>query len=78
MLKHEMAVLAPNHPIIRNHTGKNKMTFDEEMFQIYYRAKSGANYTASQFLNMLHESGGLNTAKRLIHAPRVSSGYTAL
>lgn len=52
--------------------------FDAEMLQIYYRALSEANYKATQFLHMLHEHGGLQTARILIHSATVSEGYTAL
>lgn len=52
--------------------------FDKAMMKIYHRAKSEANYTASLFLNMLSEHGGVETAHRLIHRPAPSDGYTAL
>lgn len=52
--------------------------FDEEMFRIYQRARSEANYNASRFLQMLHGHRGLETARILIHSPTVSEGYTAL
>ena len=52
--------------------------FDEAMHDIYRRALAEANYKASIFLNMLFEHRGLGTARRLIHASRVSDGYTAL
>lgn len=52
--------------------------FDEEMLGIYRRALSEAQYKATRFLAMLHEHGGLDTARLLIHSPTVSEGYTAL
>ena len=52
--------------------------FDQEMFRIYQRALSEANYTATRFLHMLHEHHGLQTALLLLHSPNVSEGYTAL
>jgi hypothetical protein len=52
--------------------------FDEAMHGIYRRAHSEAGYKASIFLNMLFEHGGVETARRLIHSPKVSDGYTAL
>jgi hypothetical protein len=52
--------------------------FDERMLEIYRSAKSEAKYNATVFLAMLNEHGGLETARRLIHATEVSSGYTAL
>ena len=52
--------------------------FDEEMLGIYQRALTEADYPATRFLQMLHEHRGLETARILIHAPKVSEGYTAL
>jgi hypothetical protein len=52
--------------------------FDEEMLNIYKRARKEANYTAKRFLDMLNEHGGLQTARLLIHSGSVSEGYTAL
>jgi hypothetical protein len=48
--------------------------FDEEMFLIYERAKTECGYHATRFLNMLHERGGVHTAKYLLHAPTLSDG----
>jgi hypothetical protein len=52
--------------------------FDEEMFNVYQRAHSEADYNASRFLQMLHEHRGLETARLLLHSMNVSEGYTAL
>jgi len=52
--------------------------FDAAMFNIYRRAKDEAGYTATVFLGMLHDRGGLSTAKFLINAAKPSDGYTAL
>jgi hypothetical protein len=52
--------------------------FDRAMMDIYVRAKSEANYTASIFHRMLCERGGVATAKQLINDPQPSAGYTAL
>ena len=52
--------------------------FGQEMFRIYQRALSEADYKATRFLHMLHEHGGLQTARILVHASTVSEGYTAL
>lgn len=54
------------------------MTFDQAMFNIYRRAKDEAGYTATIFLGMISDRGGLPTAKTLINSPRPSDGYTAL
>lgn len=52
--------------------------FDQAMMGIYNRAWSEAKYKATLFLSMLHQHGGLETARRLIHSKTVSDGYTAL
>jgi hypothetical protein len=52
--------------------------FDRAMFGIYQRAKAEANYTATIFLQMLTDNGGLRTAKTLINATKPSDGYAAL
>ena len=52
--------------------------FTHAMFDIYLRAKQEAGYTASIFYNMIHENGGLATAKTLINSSKASDGYTAL
>jgi hypothetical protein len=52
--------------------------FDRAMMDIYVRAKSEANYTASIFHRMLCERGGLATARQLINERTPSEGYTAL
>src|SRR5260370_39261709 len=51
---------------------------DEEMFSIYQRALSVANYNATRLLHMLYEHRGLETARILLHSTNVSEGYTAL
>lgn len=52
--------------------------FGLEMHGIFERALSDANYKATRFLHMLHEHGGLETARILLHSSTVSEGYTAL
>jgi hypothetical protein len=59
--------------------------FNDAMLGIYRRAKSEArrakseaHYTATRFLGMVVERGGLETARYLLHAETVSDGYTAL
>lgn len=52
--------------------------FNEAMLNIYKRAKSEAHYTATRFLGMVVERGGLETARYLLHAETVSDGYAAL
>ena len=50
----------------------------DAMLEVYRRAKSEAGYTATRFLGMVSERGGLETARYLLHAPTVSDGYAAL
>lgn len=57
---------------------KLEAEFDAAMMDIYVRAKSEANYTASIFHRMLDQQRGLATAKQLINDTKVSQGYTAL
>lgn len=52
--------------------------FDGIMVDIYLRAKSEADYNAARFIGMVSEKGGLATARYLLHAAKVSDGYTAL
>jgi hypothetical protein len=52
--------------------------FDKAMQDVYVRAKKEAGYNATYYLNMLHQHGGLNTARRLLTDGSVSDGFTAL
>jgi len=52
--------------------------FDGAMQDIYRRALSEADYRATRFLEMLYVHRGLETARILLHAPKVSDGFTAL
>jgi hypothetical protein len=52
--------------------------FHSAMLDIYRRAKSDAGYNASRFLGMVSEQGGYEAARTLLHALKVSDGYTAL
>jgi hypothetical protein len=52
--------------------------FHGAMIDIYRRAKADADYTATRFIGMVSEQGGLETARYLLHAAKVSDGYTAL
>jgi hypothetical protein len=52
--------------------------FDRAMRGIYDRAKAEAGYTATYFLGMLADHGGLQTARRLLRAPAASDGFRAL
>ena len=57
---------------------KLEADFDKAMMDIYIRAKSEADYTASIFHRMLSEKRGRATAKQLINDKTESDGYTAL
>ncbi|HST52350.1 MAG TPA: hypothetical protein VLJ61_10110 [Pyrinomonadaceae bacterium] len=52
--------------------------FHSAMLDIYRRAKSEVGYNASRFLSMVSDQGGYEAARTLLHAPKVSDGYTAL
>ena len=52
--------------------------FESAMRALYHRAKDEAGYTATYFLSMLAQHGGLETAHRLLAATKVSDGFTAL
>jgi len=52
--------------------------FDDAMMKVYQRARDECDYNATRFLQMLHEHRGLETARILLHASKVSEGYVAL
>ena len=52
--------------------------FDQEMRDIYMRAKTECGYNASRYLQMLSEHGGLETARILVRSPNMSDGFIAL
>ena len=55
-----------------------EVEFHSAMEDIYRRAKEEAGYNATAFRQMVAKHGGLETARRLINANKVSDGYTAL
>jgi hypothetical protein len=55
-----------------------RAAFERAMRDVYLRANKEANYTASYFLTMLSDYGGLGTARRLLASSEVASGFTAL
>ena len=61
-------------------TAKLRAEFHERMVDIYRVSKSEASCTASRFPAMVSEdsSGGVVTAKHLIHLEPPSEGYPAL
>lgn len=59
-------------------TSDLELQFHERMRQVYDQAKEECGYTATRFIQMLNEQGGLMTAKRLINSPNYSEGLTRL
>jgi hypothetical protein len=52
--------------------------FHEAMLSVYKQAKAECNYTATRFLRMVSEHGGLQAAKILLAASGYSDGFTEL
>jgi hypothetical protein len=52
--------------------------FTLAMYALYERTKRETGYNPHAFCAMLNSHGGEETARRLIHAPRQSNGYTKL
>ena len=52
--------------------------FHAAMLDIYKNAKRDIHYNATRFLSMVSAEGGLASAQALIHADKVSDGYTKL
>jgi hypothetical protein len=57
---------------------ENKKNFDSEMLNVYRRAYDEAHYKATYLLQMLNNHGAFESARLLIHSPKVSEGYIAL
>ena len=53
-------------------------SFHQAMVGVYERAKTEAAYTASRFIQMVSEHGGLETARQLLASDKVSDGFVAL
>ena len=52
--------------------------FNEDMLQIYIRAKKEIKYNATRFLQLVNEKGGLQAAKQLIAKEGGSDGFRVL
>ena len=52
--------------------------FDGAMMGVYRSAKSECGYNATLFLRMLHQHGGLGTAKRLLATDGAQYGFGKL
>jgi hypothetical protein len=53
-------------------------SFQRAMVAVYEDAKRETGYNALRFLQMISNVGGVEAAKRLLHASHVSDGFTAL
>jgi hypothetical protein len=52
--------------------------FHRAMYTVYERAIRECNYTATYFLRMLQDHGGLGTAQGLLHTDKPSDGFNTL
>jgi hypothetical protein len=52
--------------------------FDEQMLGVYRTALERCDYRATRFLQAVHEKGGVQAAKDLLHTRRHPEGLTAL
>ena len=57
---------------------KLESAFHDEMLGVYERAKVECRYTATRFIQMVTDHGGLAAAKMLLASPRLSEGLTRL
>jgi hypothetical protein len=55
-----------------------EIEFNRAMTDIYVTAKRECSYSATRFLSMIADLGGLETARRLIRAAHESEGYENL
>jgi len=63
---------------VREADAKVAAEFHTAMLDVYRKAKKETGYNASYFLRLVEEVGGLEAARRLLHAGSVSSGFSAL
>ncbi len=52
--------------------------FEQDMKNIYITARKECGYTATRFLQLIGEKGGLAAAKQLISKPGGTDGFTTL
>lgn len=52
--------------------------FNKDMNNIYWEAKRELNYTATRFIQLITEIGGLRAAKQLISKDGGTSGFVTL
>lgn len=55
-----------------------ELHFHDEMLEVYRRAKVECHYNANFFIQMVSGTGGLQTARTLLAATKLSDGFTAL
>jgi hypothetical protein len=53
-------------------------TFDDAMLELYETWKREINYAANRFRQAVEKRGGVETARRLLGRPDVSSGFVKL
>jgi hypothetical protein len=73
----ETSVLIPKAPTKTNSSAR-EAGFHEAMLEIYQRARTECKYTATRFLQMVAERGGLQAARQLLHTTGMSDGFTEL
>jgi hypothetical protein len=61
-----------------NRDSKLEVAFHQEMLGIYESAKDRCSYTASRFVQMVRERGGIQAAKGLLHSSHYPEGLTTL
>jgi hypothetical protein len=65
-------------PVAAPQAGDLQKRFHEAMLGVYKSAKREINYTATYFLQMVSEVGGLEAARRLLAKSDLSDGFTEL
>ena len=58
--------------------GDVELAFHQRMRQVYDQARSECNYTASRFLQLVTDLGGVQAAKQLLGTEGYSEGLTRL
>ncbi|MGV3723355.1 MAG: hypothetical protein ACO1SX_20855 [Actinomycetota bacterium] len=64
----------------RREIGETETTrsFNVAMLRVYERARDECRYTATRFMQMVHERGGVQTAKDLLATREPSDGFIHL
>ncbi len=61
-----------------NEPGKLELAFHQRMRQVYEQAQTECGYTATRFLQMVADQGGVQAAKQLLTTEGYSEGLTRL